>query len=218
VFIKLASPQGLLFVITHINRHVSSCSMVQEFPIGISNRHVHLSPEHIELLFGKGYVLKVKKHIRQPGQFATEETVTLLGKNPLEARIVGPPRKESQIEILKADQEVLGMQAPERVSGTLEGTPGIVLQGPKGKITLPYGVIIAAKHLHLSEKEAKEHGFTDVAAVDLQTTKGITFKKVAVRSGNMHLSEFHLDKDDAVKHGVENSQTVKIIKMYKKEL
>ncbi|GEM_PF-2941194 len=190
--------------------------MVKEFPIGISNRHVHLSQKHLEDLFGKGYQLRVKKYIRQPDQFATEETVTLLGKNPLEARIVGPPRKESQIEILKADQEVLGMQVPERVSGTLKGTPSITLQGPKGKVTLPYGVIIAAKHLHVSEQEAKEHGLLNIVAVDLQTTKGTVFKKVTVRAGSNHLSEFHLDKDDAVKYGIENGQTVNIIKTYKK--
>ena len=183
-------------------------------PIGISNRHVHLTQHHVELLFGKGHQLHARKHLRQPGQFAAEETVTLLGKQELSARVVGPPRIHTQVEILKEDCAILGITAPEKVSGNLEGTPGLIIKGPKGSVTLPFGVIIAAKHVHLSDAEAEKHTLHHVTAVDVETSSGIVFHRVVLRKGQHHLSEFHIDRDDAKSHSIHPGQTARIIKTY----
>ncbi|MBM3232293.1 propanediol utilization protein [Candidatus Pacearchaeota archaeon] len=188
--------------------------MDKEISVGVSNRHVHLSAEHLERLFGERYKLKIKSQIRQPGQFAAEEKVELLGTSSLPARVVGPVRKDTQVEILKEDQKVLGIEVPERLSGDLEGSPGIKIKGPRGEINISRGVIIAAKHLHVSDKELKKYSLEEIRVIDIETQNGKAIKNVAVRSGPNHLSEFHIDKDDARLYGLENGHKIKINKRH----
>ena len=123
-------------------------------PVGVSARHVHLTTADIERLFGPGYRLTPCKKLSQPGQFAAEERVTLLGPGGKidKVRILGPARRESQVEVAFGDAMRLGLrQVPVRMSGKLEGTPGIRLTGPAGEITLDHGVIVAARHIHMSK-------------------------------------------------------------------
>lgn len=177
--------------------------------VGVSNRHVHLSKEHLEILFGKGYQLKVLREIRQPGQYAAEETVTLLGKQDLQARIVGPLRENTQVEILTSDQYVLEIKVPKKVSGDLDNTPGIKIKGPKGIVNLEDGVMIAEKHLHLSQEESKKLNLFNGSRVNLVHENGAKFN-VIVRSGKDHLSEFHLDKDEAESLNIKTGDYVEI--------
>nr|MBI4157174.1 hypothetical protein [Candidatus Woesearchaeota archaeon] len=177
--------------------------------VGVSNRHVHISKEHLEILFGKGYQLKVLREIRQPRQYAAEETVTLLGKQDLQARIVGPLREKTQVEILTTDQYVLGIKVPKKVSGDLDNTPGIKIKGPKGIINLENGVIIAEKHLHLSQEESEKLNLSNGSRVNLVHENGTKFNAI-VRSGKDHLSEFHLDKDEAESLNIKTGDYVEI--------
>jgi len=177
--------------------------------VGVSNRHVHISKEHLEILFGKGYQLKILREIRQPSQYAAEETVTLLGKQDLQARIVGQLREKTQVEIMYSDQKKLGIKAPIKISGNLENTPGIKIKGPKGIISLENGVMIAEKHLHLSQEESKKLNLSNGSRVNLIHENGTRFN-VIVRSGKYHLSEFHLDKDEAESLNIKTGDYVEI--------
>jgi len=134
----------------------------KEFPIiaGVSNRHVHLSREDLDLLFGKGYALTPTKDLGQPGQFACKEMVTIVGpKGSIEnVRILGPERKDTQIEISLTDAFKLGVMPPVRDSGDIEGTPGITIIGPNGKLEKEKGVIIAKRHVHMHPSDAEKFG------------------------------------------------------------
>ncbi|MDW7675847.1 MAG: PduL/EutD family phosphate acyltransferase, partial [Bacillota bacterium] len=123
----------------------------RRIPVGISNRHVHLSQEHLEILFGKDAKLTNFRDLSQPGQFACSETVTIVGLTGVfeRVRVLGPTRTHSQVEISASDARRLGLIVPVRDSGDLEGTPGITLVGPVGSITLSQGCIIAARHIHM---------------------------------------------------------------------
>ena len=184
---------------------------MKDILIGISNRHVHLCKEDLEKLFGKDYKLKVLKNLRQPGQFAAEEMVEIINKGKLPARIVGPIRNHTQVEILNADQEILGLKAPVKISGDIENTPGIKIKGPKGVITIKKGVIIAEKHIHLSKEESKILNLETGSKVKVRHPNGIEFE-VQVRAGEGHLSEFHLDKDEATSLNIKNRDIAKVIK------
>ena len=186
-----------------------SSSMQEKILVGVSNRHVHLSKEHLEELFGKNYELNVKREIRQPGQYAAEEIVTLLGKKELSARIVGPTRNYSQVEIMYSDQKELGINAPTRISGDIKNTPGIKLKGAHGTINLSRGVIVAEKHLHLSQEESEEFNLPNNSRVNLIYNNKTRFN-VVVRSGPDHLSEFHLDRDEAESFGIKTGDYVTI--------
>lgn len=204
--------EGILYRLLDKNTYkLSSYSsgMQKKILVGVSNRHVHLSKEHLEGLFGKDYELNVKRKIRQPGQYSAEDIVTLLGKKELPARIVGPTRNHSQVEIMYSDQEELGINAPTRISGDIKNTPGIKLKGDYGTINLSKGVIIAEKHLHLSQKESEELNLPNSSRVNLVHDNGTKFN-VVVRSGPDHLSEFHLDKDEAESFGIKTGDYVRI--------
>ena len=188
--------------------------MNNELLVGVSNRHVHLSKEHLSILFGEGYELEVHRTLRQKGQFACKERVTLVGKEERSARVVGPVRQETQVEIITEDKEPLGIDAPIRLSGNLEGTPGITLKGPKGEVILEHGVIIAAKHVHMCTDELEEFSLHETDHVDLKTGSGKVFENVPVRKGEHHMSEFHLDKDEAKRLGLEQGATITISKRH----
>lgn len=132
-------------------------------PVGISNRHIHLSQQDLETLFGPGYELTVRGPLSQTGQFAAEETVTIEGpKSSISnVRILGPTRKETQIEISRTDSFALGLKPPVRDSGLLDGSPGVTVIGPKGRVTLDKGVILAQRHIHMNEEDAARFGVKD---------------------------------------------------------
>ena len=153
--------------------------------VGISNKHLHLSQEHLEILFGKGAALTVKKELGQPGQFAAEETVEVIGpKRSLgQVRVLGPVRKETQVELALTDARGIGIKAPVRESGKLEGTPGCKLVGPCGEIELDHGVIAALRHVHLNPEQAKEAGVVDkeIVMVKVEGERGLVFDNVLLR-------------------------------------
>ncbi len=170
-------------------------------PVASSARHVHLCRADAEALFGKGYCLRQFKALSQPGQFACMEQVTLVGpRGKLErVRVLGPERKATQVEIALTDSFALGLRPPVRMSGQTAGTPGCRLVGPAGEVELNEGVIVAARHLHLSEEQAKLFGLKDGQAVKLRSegVRALTLENVIVRAGNGHDMEVHIDTDEA---------------------
>lgn len=180
--------------------------------MGISNRHIHLSRNDVNALFGEGYPLTKIKDLSQPGQYACKETLTICGpKGAIEnVRILGPERQESQVEILKTDCFKLGLKAPVKLSGELQGTPGITLVGPKGSILLGQGVIIAQRHIHMSLENAQRFGVRDGELVTIQISglRGGTYANVAVRANTTSQLECHIDTDEA--NAMELAPTSKI--------
>lgn len=172
-----------------------------KIPIAISARHVHLSRETTDILFGKDYPLTIYKPLSQPGQFASNEMVTLIGpKNKIEhVRILGPFRSHDQVEISKTDEFFLGIDAPVRESGHIEGTPGITLAGPKGTTAIKEGVIVALRHIHMHPSDAalfdvKDH---DIVSVDVDDPfRPLTFKNVVIRVSEQFKLEMHIDTDE----------------------
>ncbi|MBW2995703.1 phosphate propanoyltransferase [Candidatus Woesearchaeota archaeon] len=169
----------------------------QNIPIEVSNRHIHLSKKDIGVLFGKDYMLKVARKLSQPGQFAAHEKVHLVsGDKRIEnVRVLGPEREETQVELLKTDATYLNIAVPLRLSGDIEGTPGITIKGPKGSIELEKGVIIAKRHIHVSEKQAEKLGIKDKEHVSIRVN-GNVFDELLVRTGPGHNLAVHLDTDE----------------------
>jgi putative phosphotransacetylase len=169
---------------------------------GVSNRHVHLSREDVEILFGKDYQLTPIKDLGQPGQFACQETVIIAGpKGAIEkVRVLGPERKETQIEISLTDAFKLGVIPPVRDSGDLDGTPGIVIIGPKGSVIKEKGVIIAKRHIHMHTKDAEKYGVKNKDIVKVLVEKQgrrLIFDDVLIRVSEKYALEFHVDTDEA---------------------
>ncbi len=185
-------------------------------PVGVSNRHVHLSQKDLETLFGPGYQLTVKKELSQPGQFAAEETVNLIGpkRSIPNVRILGPVRSQTQVEISLTDSFTLGIDAPIRDSGNLKDTPGIIIEGPKGRIEVNEGVIIAQRHLHLSTEEGEELGLKDqdIIQAKVEGSRGLIFDQILVRVGPNYKKDLHLDIDEANAAGLKTGDLVTIIK------
>jgi len=183
--------------------------------INVSARHVHLSPAHLEALFGPGYQLTVKKELMQPGQFAAEETVAVIGPKGSfpKVRVLGPVRGSSQVEISATDARTLGVPAVVRLSGNIAGTPGIILEGPRGRVELSEGVIVAARHIHMTPADAEKYGVTDKQVVRVKTNGGrpLTFDDVIVRvRGDMAL-EMHIDTDEANAAGLKDGDIGEIL-------
>ena len=144
-----------------------------KLPIALSNKHIHLSQADIDVLFGQGYELTHKKDLSQPGQFACEEMVEVVGpKGSTKMRVLGPARPESQVEVSLADARGLGIAVPVRQSGDTEGTPGCKLVGPKGEVEMTKGVIVAARHIHMSLEDAEKFGVKDVLVCTYQAISG----------------------------------------------
>lgn len=185
-------------------------------PVAVSNRHVHLSAADIEALFGKGYALKKLRDLNQPGQYACEEAVTLKGpKGGIEKiRVLGPARTETQVEILQSDSFKLGIAPVVRMSGDLAGTPGGTLIGPAGSVTLAQGVIVAARHLHLSTEEAGWFGLKTGDAVSIKKggERPLVFCNVVVRAGDGHSLEAHIDFDEANAAGMQCGEVLELTK------
>jgi putative phosphotransacetylase len=184
--------------------------------VGVSNRHVHLSEADARTLFGSA-PLSVSRSLTQPGQFAATETVAVRGpKGILESvRVVGPPRTETQLEIALSDAAALGVAPPVASSGSLgDSIGGLALVGPAGRIELRRGVIVAARHLHLSPADSKRWGLRDGDRLDVRCGVGAraaTLHDVLVRSGEGHATELHLDSDEARALGVTTGDSATVI-------
>lgn len=170
-------------------------------PIGISARHIHLTGEAVEALFGKGYQLTKKKDL-MGGQFAANEQVTIVGTK-LRAieniRVLGPVRKQSQVEVSKTDTYKLGIQAPVRESGNTANSAPIAVVGPKGSIYLKEGCIIAKRHIHMAPKDAIAAGVADgdIVSVRVDNERGTVFNNVQIRVDESFTLEMHIDADEA---------------------
>jgi len=190
---------------------------LQTIPVGVSNRHVHLSKDDMDKLFGRGSALHPMKELRQPGQYAAEETVDLRGPNGSvipKVRVLGPIRPESQVEISAADSFKLGAHAPVRESGELDGTPGIELIGPLGSIKINRGLIVAWRHIHLSEESARFWNVHDreLVFVESDGPRGCILKNVLVRVSQNYRQELHVDTEEANTTGLKNGDIIKITK------
>ena len=189
-----------------------------DIPVGVSNRHIHLTQEHLDILFGPGYELTKLKDLSQPGQYACKEQLTLIGPS-LKAiegvRVLGPLRKKSQVEISKTDSFTLKVKAPVRESGDVAGSAPITIVGPKGIVELKEGCILANRHIHMSPSDAERFGVKDGDYVAVDTVgegKRTTLWDVQIRVSEKFILEMHLDTDDANACGIGNGSRVKLIK------
>jgi putative phosphotransacetylase len=185
-------------------------------PIAISNRHVHLSQSDLEVLFGKGFELTKMKDLSQPGQFAANEQVDLVGpKRTISGvRILGPARKTTQAEISVTDAFTLGVAPVVKNSGDLDGTPGIKLVGPAGEVVLDKGCIVASRHIHMHTSDAENFGVKDKAVVSIRTggPRPVVFENVLVRVNPDYGLEMHVDTDEGNAALLKNGTMVELIK------
>lgn len=186
-------------------------------PIGVSNRHIHLSRADLEVLFGKGYELTPLKELSQPGQYACKEVLTIVGPSmrPIEnVRVLGPVRKASQVEISATDSYVLKVKPPVRESGKIEGSSPIRIIGPKGIVELSEGCIIANRHIHMSPSDAEAFGVVDGDCVDIDVDgkRKTRWFDVQVRVHKDFRLEMHVDTDDANAAGIGNGFIVNVVK------
>ncbi len=185
-------------------------------PVGVSNRHIHVSQADLEVLYGPGYQLTPIKDLGQPGQFAAKETVTIRGpKGSFEnVRILGPVRSNSQVEISLSDSFRLGVKAPIRESGQLENTPGLQLCGPVGTLELPCGAIVALRHIHATPEIAERMGICDKEIVEVETCgeRRCVLGNVLVRVSDQFALEIHVDTDEANACGLKNNDYVLVRK------
>ncbi|MEE8451247.1 MAG: phosphate propanoyltransferase [Thermoguttaceae bacterium] len=188
-----------------------------ELVVSVSARHVHLTDEHVETLFGTGHKLTVMKDLHQDGFFAANETVMVVGprKRMLPSvRVLGPTRPRSQVELAYTDGISLGIDLPVRQSGRIDGTPGCVLVGPKGVVDLSEGVIRAERHVHMGPSDARHYGVADGGRMNLRVTSDCTtlFEDVLVRVGEKIKLEVHLDTDEGNACGIDKATGVELIK------
>ncbi len=184
-------------------------------PIGISNRHIHLSPSDVEKILWPGYELKKFKDITQPGQFACEETVILEGpKGRIEkVRVVWPTRKTTQVEIMLGDNFVLWINAPIKVSGDISSLEYIKIIWPVWEIYWPFA-IVAQRHLHCTVQEAQEMGIKNGGIINLHVgwIRGLVFENVAVRAKDDYALDFHIDIEEANAAGIKPGDRAELIK------
>jgi putative phosphotransacetylase len=171
-------------------------------PVGVSNRHIHLSTADLETLFGKGYELTPKKDLSQPGQFACEEKVTVVGpKSQLKASILGPVRPDTQVELSLTDARSIGVSAPIRESGDVASSGACKIVGPKGEVELAQGVIAAKRHIHMTTADAERMGLEDkqVVSVKIPSNNGreLVFGDVVVRVSDKFALAMHIDTDES---------------------
>lgn len=185
-------------------------------PVGISNRHLHLSQEDMDRLFGPGYQMTKIKDLSQPGQYACKETVTICGPNGAieKVRILGPVRSKTQVEILAGDCFKLGITAPSRLSGDLQETPGLTIIGPKGSVQTREGLIVAQRHIHMTPEDAHRYGVCDgqIVSIQIDGPRGGIYNNVAVRANHASSLECHLDTEEANAMNVNSLSVIKILK------
>jgi putative phosphotransacetylase len=181
-------------------------------PIGVSNRHVHLSQADLEILFGAGYSLTKKTDLKQPGQYAANETITIRGpKGEFEnVRILGPTRNKSQVEVSMTDSFRLGIKPPIKESGELDNTPGLEIIGPRGSVKIPNGTIIALRHIHMTPEYAERMGVKDKDIVEVETLgeRHGVLGNVLIRVSDKYSLEMHVDVDEANACALKNNDCV----------
>jgi acetate kinase len=187
-------------------------------PIAVSARHVHLKQATLDALFGIGYVLQPSAPLSQPGQFAAAETVTLVGpRGRIEhVRVMGPPRDADQIELSRSDEITLGIHAPLRISGDLQRTPGIDLVGPWGMVSVPSGVLMPVRHIHMSPADADRLHVKDRDCVSVAVDsdgRDVVFGDVIVRVSPQFRLELHLDTDEGNAAGVKDGMTATLVQV-----
>ncbi|MCR5793396.1 MAG: phosphate propanoyltransferase [Lachnospiraceae bacterium] len=203
-------------VLEAIAEQSANQSMGFEVPVGVSARHIHLTQEDVECLFGRGYHLTERKKL-MGGQFAANETVTIVGlklRAIENVRILGPVRKASQVEISATDAIKLGIKAPIRESGDIAGSAPIAVVGPMGVIYLTEGCIVAKRHIHMSPTDAVNAGVKDgqIVSVKCDNERGTTFNEVKIRVDDSFTLEMHIDTDEANASQIKTGDTVRIIK------
>ena len=185
-------------------------------PIAMSNRHIHVSKEDLNVLFGEGHELTNIKDLSQPGQYACDERVDLIGpKNTIKGvRILGPIRPVTQVEVSKFDARALGIEGVVRASGNIAGTPGCIVVGPKGKVELKEGVIVASRHIHMHTSDAPKFGLKDRDIVKVRAGKerAVVFENVVVRVHSDFALDMHIDIEEGNAAGVNNGDMGEIIK------
>lgn len=184
--------------------------------IGVSNHHVHLKKEDLENLFGSNYELQPQKELSQPGEFASQEKITLkTEKGTIEnVRILGPIRSYTQVEISKTDAFKLGLNPPVRESGDLSGSEAITLVGPKGEVSINEGCIIASRHIHITHADRVKMNLLDVDKVSVRINgiKGGIMENVTLKESDNYVLEMHIDTDDANAHLINQGDIGEIIK------
>lgn len=193
-------------------------SVKSRLVVSISARHCHLSQEHVEILFGPGHQLTPMKNLYQDGFFAAEETVMIVGPKRRmlpTVRILGPVRNYSQVELAFTDSISLGIDAPVRHSGDIRGTPGCVIVGPKGVVELSEGVIRAARHVHMSNKDAEAYGVKNKDFMNLRIEApqcSVTFEDLLVRADETSKLEVHIDTDEGNACFLDSATKVELLK------
>jgi putative phosphotransacetylase len=192
-------------------------SAASNLVVSVSARHIHLTDEHVEQLFGPGKKLTVHKDLHQTGFFAANETVLVVGPRRRmlpNVRILGPTRSASQVELAFTDCISLGIEAPVRASGDLTGSPGCVLVGPYGVVDLSEGVIRAERHAHMGPSDAVHYGVNDKERMRLRVTSACTtmFEDLLVRIGEGHKLEVHLDTDEGNASDIDHATKVELLR------
>ena len=206
----------LLEAFEESNKEKQSLNINSSIPLGISNRHVHLSSEDLDVLFGEGYELNKMKDLSQPGQYACKETITICGpKGAIEnVRVLGPTRNKTQVEVLASDGFKLGLKPPVKLSGDLEGTNSVTLVGKKGSVNIKEGLIVAQRHIHMSKEDLNNLGLIDgqMVSIEIEGLRGGIYNNVAIRATENSSLECHLDIEEANSMGVNALSKVKIKK------
>ncbi len=185
-------------------------------PVSVSGRHIHMTREVVESLFGKGHELGVYRKLSQPGEFAATEQVTVVGPSGRaieKVRVLGPPRKFTQVELSRSDGMRLGLDLPVRRTGDLSGSPGITVIGPAGTVVLSHGAICATRHVHMTEEDARTFGLRDgqIVRARFGGERGLTFDNVLIRVSDRFALDFHLDTDDSNSAGIDTGCFAEII-------
>ena len=177
-------------------------------PVVVSNRHVHLTKEDVEILFGEAYELTKRRDLSQIGQYACEEVVSLKNKNNIieHVRVLGPVRSYTQVEVLRSDAEYLEINPPVRNSGDLENSETITIVGPKGEIKKENSCIIATKHIHINSSDYPNLKNNDI--VRLKVRDNVIMDNVYIKKDPTFILELHIDKDEAKEFGLENGDVV----------
>lgn len=207
LLLEAVKSQGLN---TRVNKNSS------EIPVGISNRHIHLSQRDLDILFGNGYELVKIKDLSQPGQYACNETVTICGpKGAIEkVRILGPVRGKTQVEVLTGDCIKLGVVPHVRLSGDLKDTSKVTIIGPKGSVQIEEGLIVAQRHIHMTPEDAKNLGVHDgeIVSIKFEDLRGGIYNNVAIRANDTSKLECHIDIEEANAMGITSKSKVTIVK------
>ena len=184
--------------------------------VEVSARHIHLTKEHVAILFGEGYELTPKKYLSQPGQFACEEKVRVVGpRGELKMSVLGPERKDSQVEVSLTDARTLGVEALVRESGDIEGTNGVKVIGPNGEVDLDKGVMAAKRHIHMTPEDAKKYGVEngDIVNVKVETEgRSLVFGDTVIRVSDKYALAMHIDTDEANAACIKGSAMGELVK------